>query len=198
MGERPPLAAFSRRPRVCSVVVLSGRGWPLLTVKAHCSFFSQGALRGLALGGWPVAGSPCPRMLRITLEGTLLVPQTPRPRCTQLSVAGACRGRDRPALSEEVAFSSYPWRKGCALRSRGGSLPDGPLEWHARDCLLREAFALSSTAARASPLRVRGGITRGRACRPAVCAGALGALVVAVGEGPCACPRARHLSTHPE
>lgn len=60
MGERPPLAAFSRRPRVCSVVVLSGRGWPLLIVKALTALFSLGGFerpgsRGVACRRFPLS-----------------------------------------------------------------------------------------------------------------------------------------------
>lgn len=61
--------------------------------------------------------------------------------------------------------------------------------------LLRAAFALSSTATRASPLRVRGGITRDRAlstCRCAELVGEIGFLVAGGGEGPCTRPRARY------
>lgn len=65
----------------------------------------------------------------------------------------------------------------------------------ARDRLMRAASVLSSTAARASPLRVRGGITRGRARRPAVAlswCGVLLVVVVVAGKGPRACPCARY------
>lgn len=61
--------------------------------------------------------------------------------------------------------------------------------------LLRAALALSSTATRASPLRVRGGITRDGAlstCRCAELVGEIGFLVAGGGEGPCTCPRARY------
>lgn len=61
--------------------------------------------------------------------------------------------------------------------------------------LLRAAFALSPTATRASPLRVRGGITRDRAlstCRCAELVGEIGFLVAGGGEGPCTRPRARY------
>lgn len=61
--------------------------------------------------------------------------------------------------------------------------------------LPRAAFALSPTATRASPLRVRGGITRDGAlstCRCAELVGEIGFLVAGGGEGPCTCPRARY------
>lgn len=61
--------------------------------------------------------------------------------------------------------------------------------------LLRAAFALSPTATRASPLRVRGGITRDGAlstCRCAELVGEIGFLVAGGGEGPCTRPRARY------
>lgn len=62
--------------------------------------------------------------------------------------------------------------------------------------LLRAAFALSSTATRASPLRVRGGITRDGALSTCRCVWSLwerlGFLVAGGGEGPCTRPRARY------
>lgn len=99
------------------------------------------------------------------------IPQTPRWRVVLPVLSRACcsfpvacteplaarRCWVRPALSEEFAFSSY-LRKGPLRSLRGFSrmVPSADRP----DRLLCAAFALSSTATRASPLRVRGGITR--------------------------------------
>lgn len=64
----------------------------------------------------------------------------------------------RPALSEKVLPSLAIFWKGCWV---SGVSPG----WSPRAAPpARVAFTLPSTAARASPLRVWGGITRGRAC----------------------------------
>lgn len=74
-------------------------------------------------------------MLRIDPERSYRYRRPPRAHGAWVSslspciAAGGCRvspGRVRPALSENVAFSSYP-RKGCAVIFEG-LLPDGPLE----------------------------------------------------------------------
>lgn len=134
------------------------------------------------------------------------IPQTPRWRVVLPVLSRACcsfpvacteplaarRCWVRPALSEEIAFSSY-LRKGPLRSLRGFSrmVPSADRP----DRLLCAAFALSSTATRASPLRVRGGITRDGAlstCRCAELVGEIGFLVAGGGEGPCTRPRARY------
>lgn len=119
--------------------------------------------------------------------------------CTELLAARRCWVR--PALSEKFSFSS-DLRKGlCALRSpRGFSrmVPSGARP----DRLLcaQRLLSLSSTATRASPLRVRGGITRGtEPCRPAAVRGSLGEIGFrwqVAGKGPCTRPRVRYPPHH--
>lgn len=92
----------------------------------------------------------------------------------QLSVPGARRvGSVPPSVRKLPSLAILG--KGELMTSRGFP-PVWPPRVPARDppFNLRAAFALVSTAARASPLRVRGGITWGRACRPATGAGAVG------------------------
>lgn len=112
--------------------------------------------------------------------------------CTEPLAARRCWVR--PALSEEFAFSSY-LRKGL-YDLRGGFSRMVPSAARPDLRLLRAAFALSSTATRASPLRVRGGITRDGALSTCRCVWSLwerlGFLVAGGGEGPCTRPRARY------
>lgn len=156
-------------------------------------------------------GLPCPRMLRMPLEGNLPVAADPPARspacwssgfpvCSSHASSLGGRGSSgfwvRPALSEKVSFSSYLPERVRASYGLEGSLPNGPLEGSPPDRLPRAQRLLSRLPRPAPPRSEFGEGSRGAepVCRPAVAAEPCGSgcVVVAGERAPCTPPRARY------
>lgn len=168
-------------------------------------------MRGLALGGDLSRVSSVRECSRIPWKKKILAdtadpparangvgPSRSLPRCCPLRVwsfwllVGA--GSVPPSVRKLPSLAVFG--KGCVLTlPEGGFSRTVPSGARPGTPSARSVCSLSSTAARASPLRVRGGITRGRAlsaCRCAEPCGGSRSLVAGGGEGPRTCPRARY------
>ena len=152
---------------------------------------------GLALGGEPVVGLSSVRgCSKYPGRQTLKVPQTPPRACVIMrwgllvpgTVPHAALGRwgssgwVRPTLSEKVAFSSYLRKKRWSGDLEGVLSRTGPPSARLRPLCARSVF-LSSTAARASPLRVRGGSRGARALSSLPVFGTVLGVLVSVAAG---------------